>query len=194
METTFYIILPNLRYKKKDDDIYFVSNAPIKLKKNGKFYYQTEFPLYLEKRKYTFYYNQNSYECCIKEEEEENGLNVSVKYKKNSQLNKDPIIHDSIRIKELAKLFEAYLLHIPSYLQKHEEENNIKIEKKCKKSQIYKSDDYYSNYNNNQSYYTKDSEKKYNEDYTEDYDENNVEDYGEDYGENDEECYREEYY
>ena len=124
METTFYIILPNIRYKKHENDIYFVSNTPIKLKKNEKSYYQTEFPLHLQKRKYTFHYHQNSYECCIIEEEEENGLNVSVKYKRNSQFSHNSIVHDSFRIKELAKLFEAYLLDITSYLEKHEEENN----------------------------------------------------------------------
>ena len=78
MPNSFKVILPNLVYK--NNDVFFVfKEKPTKLKKNGKFYYVKELPLHLEKRSYIFKKDNVQYECLILEEEEDDGLIVSVK-------------------------------------------------------------------------------------------------------------------
>lgn len=109
MSNTFNVVLPNLKYE--DGDVHFICRGrPLKLKKNGKFYYKKELPLRLKKRSYSFKYKDVHYECTIKEKEEEDGLIVNVKYESSDGTY---VNHDSSKTRKLAKLFESYVLNIP---------------------------------------------------------------------------------
>lgn len=152
MSTEFRVLLPNLRYQ--NNDIYFISHRPIKLKKNGKNYFQTEFPLGFKKRFSSIKYKGVQYECTIIEKEEEDGLIVSVKYETNYDNN---YCHDTFKMKKLAKLFESYILNIRSYSDNDDRDDDLEISEYCQKeikknslsSSSYDNDDYDNNNNNN---------------------------------------------
>jgi hypothetical protein len=145
MSNTFHVILPNLKYQ--EDDVYFICRGrPLKLKKNGKFYYKKELPLFLKKRSYSFKYEDVQYECTIKEKEEEDGLIVFVKYESTDGTL---VNHDSSKTRQLAKLFESYVLNIPYSPSKNEKDTDEKTELfvYCQK-EIKKNSESSSLYNN----------------------------------------------
>ena len=145
MSNTFHVLLPNLKYQ--EGDVYFICRGrPLKLKKNGKFYYKKELPLCLKKRSYSFKYEDVQYECTIKEKEEDDGLLVCVKYE---SMDGTSVNHDSSKTRQLAKLFESYLLNIPYSPSKNKNDIDEKTElfDYCQK-EIKKNSDSFSLYNN----------------------------------------------
>jgi hypothetical protein len=125
---SYEALLPNLRYKKKDKNIYYIHKNPIKITLNGKTDYKKEFLLE------DVYFNGNIYcidteiNFSILEKEDDEGLIVNIKYRDAAYIYKQDM-------QKFARAIEAFLLGIDIM------EDNDSYE-----------DSYYS-YDNNYSYY-----------------------------------------
>lgn len=80
---SFNVLLPNLRYKKNSDKLYFKSKHPIKLKINNKNVFKDEFVLKDLSFSQTLNYNGIDIHCNIIKIEYDDGLKMNIKYNSN---------------------------------------------------------------------------------------------------------------
>ncbi len=80
---SFNVLLPNLRYKKTTDKLYFKAKQPIKLKVNHKNIFKDEFVLKDLSYTQTINYMGIDIHCNIIKVEYDDGLKMNIKYKSN---------------------------------------------------------------------------------------------------------------
>ena len=99
------ILCPNLRYKKSDNEIYFVAKNPIKLKINGNMEYRKEFKIENISLSCDFYYLNLSFEICIAKKEHNAGVILNIKYPDEYSIN-------SADLQKIARSVEASIIGI----------------------------------------------------------------------------------
>jgi len=124
---SYEALLPNLRYK--NNNIYFISKNPIKIKKNNKIDYINEYILKNISLTGKITCIKTELNCTILKKEDKNGLIVNIKYRDNSDIYKQDM-------QKFARAIEAAILGID--LMDDDESEEIDI---------------YSNYNNDYLYY-----------------------------------------
>lgn len=124
---SYEALLPNLRYK--NNNIYFISNNPIKIKKNNKIDYIYEYILKNISLTGKITCINTELNCTILEKEDKDGLIVNIKYRDSSDIYKPDM-------QKFARAIEAAILRIDLMEDDESEET-----------------DNYCNYNNDYSYY-----------------------------------------
>lgn len=100
----FNVLLPNLRYK--HNKIYFIcKEGALKILENNKTKFIKEYPLENISLTGKFYCMGIELNCTILEKENEKGLEVNIKYKDKSEINRD-------HLKKFARTVEAKILDI----------------------------------------------------------------------------------
>ena len=100
---SYEAILPNLRYK--NDNIYFISKNPIKIKKNNKIDYINEYILKNISFTGKITCINTELNCTILKKEDKNGLIVNIKYRDSSDIYKQDM-------QKFARAIEAAILGI----------------------------------------------------------------------------------
>jgi len=100
----FNALLPNLKYK--DKKVYFIcKDGPLKIKKDNKIEFVREYSLGDISLNGKFFCMDIEINCTILEKENNNGLEVNIKYNDSPNINRD-------HMKKFARALEARILDI----------------------------------------------------------------------------------
>jgi hypothetical protein len=134
---SYEALLPNLRYK--NNNVYFISKYPIRIKKNNKIDYINEYILENISLTGKIKCINTELNCTILEKEDEDGLIVNIKYRDGPDIYKQDM-------QKFARVIEAAILGI-----------DLMEDDESEESDAYSN---FSNYNNDYSYY---ANKMYND-------------------------------
>ena len=113
-ESSFIVLLPNLRFKENNKKLYFYSKNPIKLTINNKIVYKNEFELNDISLNSSIIVQNINFNCEIIEEELNNGLKMKVKYKEINDIS-------IIEMQKISRSIETTILNIDTVDDNYED-------------------------------------------------------------------------